>query len=442
MRKQKTIKKEILIEGVGLHTGKNVHLKFKPAPINTGICFVRTDLAHKPIIKADIQNVFKEKGVARCTPIGAGEATIYTIEHLMSILSGLEISNLMIEIDGAEIPGLDGSGIEFLKKFKEAGIEEQPDHVKYFDIKEPICVFSQGASIYAVPYEGLKISYVLDYDHPVLRSQFFSLEVNQKNFEEQVASCRTFCLESEAEQLKSLGFGKGANYQNTLVVGQDEIIENELRFEDEFARHKVLDLIGDLYLLGFPVRGHFYAIKSGHALNVEMVEKILNQKKRYEEKGLVFDLKIDNGQELDIAAIMKILPHRYPFLLVDRVLDLEKGKRAVGVKNVTINDGFFAGHFPTRPVMPGVLMVEAMAQLAGIAVLTHDQNRGKLALFMSVDNVKFRKVVEPGDQLLMEAVVTKERSRIVIAHGESKVNGVVVAEADITLSFADGAYLD
>jgi len=173
-----------------------------------------------------------------------------------------------------------------------------------------------------------------------------------------------------------------------------------------------------------------------------MVEKILNQKKRYEEKGLVFALKIDNGQELDITAIMKILPHRYPFLLVDRVLDLEKGKRAVGVKNVTINDGFFTGHFPTRPVMQGVLMVEAMAQLAGIAVLTHDQNRGKLALFMSVYNVKFRKVVEPGDQLLMEAVVTKERSRIVIAHGESKVNGVVVAEADITLSFADGAYLD
>ena len=440
--KQRTIKTECTFSGVGLHTGCHAKVACKPVHENTGINFVRVDLEGRPVIKVDPLNIHIDTTMPRCTAIGRNSKAIYTVEHFMSALCGLGITNLAVEIDANELPGLDGSGIDFLKAIKNTGIVEQDAEAPYFQIKEPLGVEMNGCSIFVVPAEELRISYTLDYDHPVLRSQFFSAVIDAPTYEKEIAPCRTFCLESEAKELRARGLGKGANYQNTLVVGKKGVTENKVRFPDEFARHKVLDFIGDLYLLGMPIRGHVFAVKSGHTLNIELLKKILIQKEKYEKKGNALIPTIKGEKELDINGIMKILPHRYPFLLVDRVIEIEKGKKAIGIKNVTINENFFQGHFPTRPVMPGVLMVEAMAQVSGVVILTNETHRGKVAFFMAVDNVKFRKVVNPGDQLVMEIEVVRDKSRIAQTRGQAKVNGEVVAEADMVFSFTDAAFLD
>ena len=439
--KQKTIQKEVSLQGAGLHTGHHVNVCLKPAGPNCGIQFVRVDLPGKPVIKADIANVLFSGGLPRCTSIGNGQSTIHTAEHLMSVLCGLGVDNLIVEINGNEVPGLDGSAIDFLKAIKEVGLIEQEAQRECFAIREPIWVERNGSAIVIVPAVNFEISYVLDYNHPILRSQFFSVNLSPDTFEKEVAPCRTFCLENEAEELRKKGLGKGANYTNTLVVSRNGIKENKVRFENEFARHKVLDFIGDIYLLGVPIKGRVLAVKSGHTLNLELLEKIAAQKKKYEPAKTKAEYDFSQARELDINAIMKILPHRYPFLLVDRVVELEQGKRCVGIKNVTMNDGFFQGHFPARPVMPGVLMIEAMAQAGGVAVLTDKQHEGQLAFFLSADNVKFRKVVSPGDQLFFEVEVVKNKTRIAQIHAEAKVNGEVVAEGDMTFSFINGDYL-
>jgi len=293
-----------------------------------------------------------------------------------------------------------------------------------------------------VPAKDFKISYTLDYDHPVLKSQFFSAVINNETFEKEIAPCRTFCLEAETNELQARGLGQGANYNNTLVVGKKGVIKNKVRFPDEFARHKVLDFIGDLYLMGMPVYGHVFAVKSGHTLNIELLKKILKQKERYEKKSYVSFSMPEGQREMSSTDIMKVLPHRYPFLLVDKVINIEMGKRGTGIKNVTGNEGFFQGHFPSRPVMPGVLMIEAMAQTAGVIILTNKAHHDKVAFFMAVDNVKFRKVVVPGDQLIMEVEVIRDGSRIARTHAVSKVNEEIVAEADMVFSFTDASFLD
>lgn len=440
--KQKTIKTECQLSGVGLHTGCKVRMTCKPADENTGINFIRVDLSGRPVIKVDPLNIHIDTTMPRCTAIGEGRAVIYTVEHFMSVLCGLGISNLIIEIDARELPGLDGSGIEYLTALKNAGIVEQNAEAACFEIKEPLGVELNGCSIYMVPAGDFRISYTLDYNHPALRSQFFSAQITGGIYEREIAPCRTFCLENEADELRARGLGQGANYRNTLVVGKHGVIDNQVRFGDEFARHKVLDFIGDLYLLGMSIRGHVFAVKSGHTLNIELLRKILKQKEKYETKGKMPASLIKGQREIDINGIMSILPHRYPFLLVDRVIEIVQGKRAVGIKNVTINEIFFQGHFPTRPVMPGVLMVEAMAQTAGVVILTNDLHRGKVAFFMAADKVKFRKVVNPGDQLLMEIEVVRDKSRTVQVKAQSKVEGEVVAEAEMLFSFTDASYLD
>jgi len=440
VQKQKTIKQEFVLSGIGLHTGCQVHVRFKPAPENSGIKFIRVDLPDHPVIEASARNILIDTGIPRCTSIGRGPAVIHTVEHLMSTLCGIGIENLVIEIDANELPGLDGSGLEFLRAIKKAGILEQNAASRYYEIIEPIGVSENGSSIYVVPAKDFKVSYTLDYDNPLLRSQFFSATINGEMFEREIAPCRTFCLEEEANELRARGLGKGADYKNTLVVGKDGIKENKVRFPDEFARHKVVDIVGDLYLLGMPIHGHVFAVKSGHNLNLRLLKKIWEQKEKYQKKTSAVRYELGDRKVIDINGIMKILPHRYPFLLVDRVI--EKGKRGIGIKNVTINDGFFQGHFPSRPVMPGVMMIEAMAQVAGVVMLTDEVHHGKVAFFMAVDNVKFRKVVVPGDQLEMEIEVVKEKSRIAQIHATSKVDGELVAEADMVFSFTDAAYLD
>lgn len=440
--KQKTIKKECTFSGIGLHTGCDVKVICKPADENAGINFIRVDLPGQPIIKVDPLNIHIDTTMPRCTAIGKDGAVIYTVEHFMSVLCGLGIGNLTVEINANELPGLDGSGIDFLKTIKDAGIVEQEAQAPCYKIKEPLGVELNGCSIFIVPSKDFRISYTLDYDHPTLRSQFFDVVIDAATYEKEIAPCRTFCLEGEADELRARGLGKGANYKNTLVVGEDGVIENNVRFFDEFARHKVLDFIGDLYLLGMPIRGHVFAVKSGHTLNIDLLKKILKQKEKYEKKSSVALPITEGKKEIDINGIMSILPHRYPFLLVDRVIEIEKGKKAIGFKNVTINDGFFQGHFPTQPVMPGVLMVEAMAQVSGVVILTDERHHGKVAFFMAVNNVKFRKVVTPGDQLVMEVEVTRSKSRTAQVRGQAKVDGEVVAEADMMFSFTDASFLD
>jgi len=439
--KQKTIKKQISLEGIGLHTGKKVTVCLKPAQKKSGIRFRRIDLPESPIVEATTENILKDAGIPRCTSIGKNGVVINTVEHLLGVLCGLQIDNLEVEVNGDEMPGFDGSGIDYFNAVKKVGIVEQEALKEYINIKESVGVASDFASIFVVPYGEYKISYALDYDHPVLHSQFFSTVVNQKNFEKEIAPCRTFCLEDEAEELQASGLGKGATYDNTLVVGSSGVIKNKVRFHDEFARHKVLDFIGDLYLLGKPIRGHVFAIRSGHDLNIELVKRIRKQIEKYETRNFVPGYVEKGGEELDVHQIMQILPHRYPFLLVDRIVGLQRGKRAVGIKNVTINEDFFNGHFPDKPVMPGVLMVEAMAQVGGIVVLTSDAHHGKLGLFMATDNVKFRKMVVPGDQLIMEVETVRDRARTALLHGVTKVNGEIVAEADVVISFVDASFL-
>ena len=442
LKTQKTIKREFSLQGAGLHTGHFAHLTFKPAPENSGISFIRVDLPGRPVIEATSSNICTDTGVPRCTTIGRGQALIHTIEHLMSVLCGLEISNLTIEIDANELPGLDGSGIDYLKAFRKVGLSEQKATVEPFKIQEPIGIEHNGSMIYVVPADELKISYMLSYDHPFLKSQFFSLVVNPQTFEKEIAPCRTFCLEGEAEELRKLGLGKGATYENTLVVSAEGVKENTVRFPEEFARHKILDFMGDIYLLGVPLQAHVFAIRSGHTLNINLLQKLQDMRNKSQKKKPPVSYDFGDKKEIDIQGIMKILPHRYPFLLVDRVIEIEKGKRAVGIKNVTMNDIFFQGHFPTRPIMPGVLMVEAMAQTAGVVVLTNEAHHGKVAFFMAADNVKFRKLVVPGDQLVMEVEITRDKSKIAQIHALAKVDDEIVAEADMIFSFTDASFLD
>ncbi len=440
--KKKTIKNNVTLSGIGLHTGKKVHMTIKPAGENEGINFVRTDLPAQPVIKVKAANTVMDEKVTRCSAVESNGVRIYTIEHLMAVLSVVGIDNATIEVDAEELPGLDGSSMEFLKAIEQAGVIEQEAPKDVFAIQEPIVVANKTSTVVMVPGDHLNISYTMDYDHPLMRSQFFSESVDLQNFIKEIAPARTFCLDSEVEEIKAHGLGKGANYQNTLVMSAQGPLENTLRFPDECARHKVLDIIGDLFLLGYPVKGIVYATKSGHALNRALVKKIEAQRQKYATSSYTPAAPTGTGRVFNINEIMKILPHRYPFLFVDRVIEIEPGKKGIGIKNVTINDGFFQGHFPQKAVMPGVIMIEAMAQTAGVVVLTSGAHNGKVALFMSISDVKFRKVVYPGDQLMMEVEIIRDRERTAHVKGVARVDGEVAIEADMMFSYTEAHYLN
>ena len=426
------------VKGVGLHTGAPVSMTLKPAGPNIGIIFQRTDLPGRPLVKADIPSLYcGAKKNPRRTTLCSGPAEVQTIEHLMATLSGLGIDNLLIEMDSAEVPGLDGSALGFVEAIKKAGIATHAEERRTFKVKTPIYAQDEDSSIVILPSSEFKISYTLSYAHPSLGDQFMDVTWTPEFFEKELAPARTFCLEDEAQALIQNGMGKGANYENTLVVGKDGVRHNKLRFPNEFIRHKVLDLVGDFYLLGMPIKGHVIAIKSGHTLNMRILQKIKDQIADQEMVAIKSVAGSAEGAPIDAMMIMKILPHRYPFLLVDRVIAMEEGKRAVGIKNVTMNEDFFQGHFPGRPVMPGVLIVEAMAQVGGVLMLSPQENRGKLAFFMAANEVKFRKPVVPGDQLVIEVEVGKIRSKTGQVKTKALVDGEVVAEAELMFALVE-----
>jgi len=433
--KQYTIQNEVKFQGRGLHTGEDVTICLKPAGENAGVVFQRIDLPQSPRLRVGPDSVRTDHMSGRCSIIGQGEAAVQTIEHLMAALHGLGVDNVVIEINGAEVPGLDGSAQEFAQGILQAGLLQQQSSRRYLSLKRPITVSAGQASITMVPAEDFRITYTLDYDHPALRSQVFNFTLGEDDFMGEVAPARTFCLKQEAEALQKAGLGKGADYKNTLVMDESGPVENELRLAQECARHKVLDLIGDLAFAGRPLKGHVFAVRSGHYLNACLVKAIADQvgDHRFPVDGTA----APQQAVVDISGIMDMIPHRYPFLLVDRIVEIEEGKRAVGIKNLTMNELFFQGHFPQAPIMPGVLMIEAMAQVGGILLRQTELHQNQLGLFMAVNNTKFRRTAHPGDQLVMEIEVLRDRARMASVHGTGRVDGQVVVEADMMFSFMD-----
>ncbi len=424
---QKTIRREGSVSGVGLHTGEKSSVSFKPLPPNSGIRF------YKDGLKVDSSS---EDGLSfRCTSVGFGKNRILTVEHLLASLAGLGIYNIQADVTGPELPGLDGSALPFVKLFLKLGLEDQNEPREVFKIMEPIFCYESNKALSVYPSEEFRVSYILDYDHPVLRDQQVDFLITPQVFEKEIAPARTFCTKEEADRLKKDNLGKGASYENTLVISEDGPIKNTFRFRDECARHKVLDLLGDLNLMDFSIAGRVIGLRSGHSLNRKLVEEIKKQREGAMESKKKSKDVLKNS-ELDVEAIKKILPHRYPFLLVDRILEMGE-KTIVGIKNVTTSEPFFQGHFPDRPVMPGVLMVEAIAQVAGVFLLSKPENRGKLAYLASITNARFRRLVVPGDQLRIEVAILKLKSRFGMAHGVAKVDGETACDVEFMFSLAD-----
>lgn len=426
-RKQRTIGKEVSFKGIGLHTGVESELTLRPADENTGVVF---NLEHNGVsVTIPVSAKTTAAGLHRTVAL-KDDVSIQTIEHLMAAVAGNSIDNINVDLTANEVPGGDGSAAVFNDLIKEAGIVDQGGAIKTFVLKNPITVSDgNGGIVTAVPYKkGLKLTYTVDYADSRLAQGMCELEVSPDSFGEEIAKARTFCLEKHAEAMRSNGCGMGASTENTLVLREDSVVDNELRYENECARHKVLDMLGDISVIGRPLCMHVVALRSGHNLNAEFVKEL--------QKAIIND---ENPRGLlDIREIEATLPHRYPFLLVDRIVELEPGKRVVGYKNITRNEEFFEGHFPGQPVMPGVLQIEAMAQTAGVMLLkSMDDSSKMLAVLMSVDGVKYRRPVVPGDKLLMTIEMDKIRGRIGQVTAKATVDGDISAEAKIKFALVD-----
>jgi UDP-3-O-[3-hydroxymyristoyl] N-acetylglucosamine deacetylase/3-hydroxyacyl-[acyl-carrier-protein] dehydratase len=432
LKLQKTIKSEGSIAGRGLFGGQEAHVVFHPAPEDAGIVFVRTDVAGAVRIAAVAPNI-AERG--RRTSIKKGDVSIETVEHCLAAIRALEIDNVTIEVDASELPAPDCSSAEYFKVLRGAEVVEQSRARKEFVVKEPVSVSAGDATIYALPYVdgGLNITYDLDYSaHTGIGRQIHSYRLTTDSFEKTMASARSFLLEVEARQFQARGLGVHITPRDILVINSDGPIKNSYRFPNECVRHKIVDLIGDLTLVGRPIVGRIVAYKSGHALNQQLARKLYEmaqQQDRVERFG--------TNAVLDIRRIQKILPHRYPFLLVDKIIEVEGDTRIKGVKNVTFNEQFFQGHFPSTPIMPGVLIVEAMAQVSGLLFAQRLEHTGKLAVLLSMDNVKLRKAVVPGDQLILVAETVRLRRRTAHCRCQAMVGDVVAAQAEIKFMLVD-----
>lgn len=423
----RTLARSVSLSGVGIHSGEEATLTFRPDHQGPGIRFRRMDIEGTPEISASLENVVEtDLG----TTIGAGDAIrVLTIEHVMAALAASGVTRAVVELSGPEVPILDGSFAPYLDAIQEAGTETLEEEVPVLRISEPVTHSGKNGSQYVVtPADALRISATIDFPHPSIGRQFASFRFDDGSFAREVAPARTFGFESEAEALRNRGLARGASVENTVVLSQDGIINDDLRFPDEFLRHKVGDMVGDLALLGARLEVHIVAERPSHRGNVALAVALATAARRSPSGPPI----------LDIQQILQYLPHRYPMLLVDRVIDFEAGKRIVGIKNVTINEPFFQGHYPGHPIMPGVLIIEAMAQVGGLLLMDAVESpEDKVVYFMSLDKVKWRRPVTPGDQLVFEVQVVQLRTSVCKVRGEAFVNGRLVAEAELMARIVD-----
>ena len=438
--KQRTIRKERAVQGKSLHTGEEVTLTIKPAPPNSGYLFRRMDLYGKPEIKPAAENI---SDLVRSTTITNGNAKVHTIEHVLSALVGCGIDNAEIELDASEPPIMDGSSRPFVNLIMEAEPIEQEEDRQFWEITEPVSVTSGNRSIIALPHDGLRIT-CTSADDRGIHVQHLSIDIDPETYVAQIAPSRTFTIYEEIEELLKIGKIQGGSLDSAIVIKGDKILSKEpLRFEDEFVRHKILDIVGDFSLLGKSLKAHIIAVRPGHSLNSQLVSKIIETSAGKKGKASVGtsprkSYVLPDETELDIRRVLDVLPHRFPFVLIDRVISMDGETSLTALKNVSVNEPFFPGHFPGHPVMPGVLQLEAMAQAAGILLLKKGSAEGKVAFFMSADKVKFRRPVVPGDQLKITAKLDKVRgNKLATANVECQVGEKVVSSASLMFSIVD-----
>ena len=422
MDRRRTVARRVEVEGVGLHLGAPCRLAFVPAPPGAGIGFRRTDRPGSARIKALAASAVLTE---RRTQIGTGDDALHTVEHVLAAIAGTGLDDVTIELDAAEPPILDGSAAPFVAALERAGVQEQAGAVEYLDLVSPVRVTDGEAQYEAFPADGLSLDVTIEFAHPLIGRQHGTFAVTPGVFVTDLAPARTFGFVHEVDALRSKGLIRGATIDNTVVLDEAGVRGGALRWPDEFLRHKVLDCVGDLALAGKRVRARVVAHRPSHRGTVLLVRAMLENAHK-------------ETRVMDIDEIMKVLPHRYPFLLVDRILEIEPNKRIVGIKNCTINEPFFQGHFPGHPIMPGVLIVEAMAQVGGMLLLgSVEDPDDKVVYFMSLDNVKFRRPVKPGDQIRFEMEVIQIRGKVCRMRGEGRVDNEVVVEAEMAALVRD-----
>ena len=449
---QQTLRQGVSYSGTGLHSGNRVEMTFLPAPPNSGIRFRRVDLEGKPEIEARIENVVQTN---RSTTLGKGNAKVLTVEHVLATFAGFGVDNAVVELDANEPPIADGSSREYCRMIDEAGLAPQAEHREPYQVTEPMELQTEDSLVSIFPHDRLKVS-CTSADKNGRFSQFYSVEITPEVWKRDLAHARTFCFFEEIEYLIKNGLIKGGSLENAVVIRDDAVLTTEpLRYTDEFVRHKILDIIGDLSLLGRPLHGHIVAVRPSHSLNCELaralqarIRKPLETMQTFappppalEAKGArmsaaEIEKMMSDGSSLDIMQVMKIIPHRFPFLMVDKVLKID-GNKITALKNVSINEPYFQGHFEGHPIMPGVLQLEAIAQVAGILMLKQAENFGKLAYFMSAESVKWRRPVRPGDSVVIDVELTKSRGKIGKAKGVCLVDNEPVSEAEVTFMLID-----
>jgi UDP-3-O-[3-hydroxymyristoyl] N-acetylglucosamine deacetylase / 3-hydroxyacyl-[acyl-carrier-protein] dehydratase len=409
--------------GIGLHTGVTTTVKCLPAESGKGVRFRRVDLAARPEFPARVEEV---EATERRTAIGRGEQTVHTVEHLMASVGALELDDLTIEIDGPEAPILDGSFAPYFDLLDRAGVVEQDGDPVRYTVGTPFTLTMGEASYIVSPAKGLRITATIEWSHPLIGRQVGSYDIGREGFRKELAAARTFGFTHEVEGLRAKGLLKGGSVESAVVLSDEGVVGGALRWPDEFVRHKVGDIVGDLALTGGRIAGHVVATRPSHEGNVALARTIVRSAGR------------SGGRTFDIGRILEVIPHRYPFLLVDRIIEIEPRKRVVGIKNVTINEPFFQGHFPGHPIMPGVLIVESMAQVGGMLLMDElDEPSEKVVYFMTLDNIKFRRPVVPGDQIRAEVDMVQLRGRTCRMKGVAYVDGNVVCEAEMMAMVVD-----